>query len=84
MNSNKKNRSKESLKSLLAGRSEFNLHEILKDPILLGSFETYLTKSWAQENLLFIEAMNQLRHDVVGTSKDAEEIFRRYVSFLKL
>lgn len=83
MNSEKNDCSEKSLKSLLAGRPEFDLNEILQDPILLGSFESYLTKSWAQENLLFIEAMNQLRHDAVETSKDVEEIFKRYVSFLK-
>lgn len=79
MNMKNQNQSKESLMSLLAGRPELNLHQVLEDPTLLGSFESYLTKSWSQENLLFIEAMNQLRHDSIGTSEDAEQMFRRYV-----
>ncbi|EPB90904.1 hypothetical protein HMPREF1544_02322 [Mucor circinelloides 1006PhL] len=83
MNMKNQNQSKESLKNLLAGRPELNLHQVLEDPILLGSFESYLTKSWSQENLLFIEAMNQLRHDGIGTSEDAEQIFRRiYNTFI--
>lgn len=80
MNVKKKHQSRESLKSLLAERPELDLHQVLEDPILLSSFESYLTKSWSQENLLFIEAINQLRHDGIGTSEDAEEIFKRYVA----
>ncbi|OAD05487.1 hypothetical protein MUCCIDRAFT_109353 [Mucor lusitanicus CBS 277.49] len=83
MNAKKQNQSRESLKSLLAGRPELDLHQVLEDPILLSSFESYLTKSWSEENLLFIEAMNQLRHDGIGTSEDAEEIFKRiYNTFI--
>lgn len=83
MSLKKQNQSRESLKSLLAGRPELNLHQVLENPILLSSFESYLTKSWSQENLLFIEAMNQLRYDCIGTSEDAEEIFRRiYNTFI--
>jgi hypothetical protein len=69
--------SKGSLKDILSDRPEFNLQQVLKDPILLNSFETYLVQNWSQENLLFIEAMNQLRHESAGTSKDVEEIFLR-------
>lgn len=66
------------MKSLLARRPEIDLQQVLKDPILLSSFESYLTQSWSQENLLFIEAMNQLRHEELETSADVEEIFKRY------
>jgi hypothetical protein len=69
--------SKASLKDILSDRPEFSLQQVLKDPILLNSFETYLIQNWSQENLLFIEAMNQLRHETAGISKDIEEIFMR-------
>lgn len=77
MMSIKKTLSKGSLKDLLSDRPEFSLQQVLKDPILLNSFETYLIQNWSQENLLFIEAMNQLKHESFSTSKDVEEIFLR-------
>jgi hypothetical protein len=65
-----------SLSDLLADRPDFSLEQVLKDPILLNSFENYLTQNFAQENLLFIEAMNQLRYEH-GSSQDTEAIINR-------
>ncbi|KAI9019401.1 hypothetical protein CLU79DRAFT_758665 [Phycomyces nitens] len=39
------------------------LHDILTNPRLLFPFERFLRGSWSHENLLFIEAMSQLRHE---------------------
>lgn len=64
------------LQRLFADRPEFSLHEVMKDPVLLSSFETYLSQNFAHENLLFIEAMNQLRHEP-GSSSEIEQIFNR-------
>jgi hypothetical protein len=52
------------------------LEQILKDPTRLISFETYLKSKMAQENLLFIEAVNQLRY---GAPEHVEEILLRYI-----
>jgi hypothetical protein len=41
---------------------DISLKEVLKDPILLQSFEKFLIDNWSQENLLFIEAIYQLKH----------------------
>lgn len=57
-------------------RPEFSLTDVLEDPMLLSCFENYLTQTWSQENLLFIEAMNQLRHEP-GSVDDIEAIFSR-------
>lgn len=65
-----------SLNELFSERPEFSLHEVLKDPMLLTCFENYLVETWSQENLLFIEAMNQLRNEP-GTAEDIEGIFTR-------
>lgn len=64
------------LNDIVADRPEFSLNEVLRDPKLIKSFEVFLTRNWAQENLLFIEAMNQLRHEP-GSLKDTEEVFKR-------
>lgn len=68
------------LNELIADIPDFSLDEVLKDPMLLAAFEDYLTQTWSQENLLFIEAMNQLRHES-GTPEDIEKIFTRYFFF---
>lgn len=51
------------------------LQSVLSDPKLLRSFETYLHRINAHQNLLFIEAMSQLRYDY---SKTPEIALRRY------
>ncbi|KAI8079379.1 hypothetical protein BDF21DRAFT_340400 [Thamnidium elegans] len=72
------------LNELIADIPDFSLDEVLKDPMLLTAFEDYLTQTWSQENLLFIEAMNQLRHES-GTPEDIEKIFTRiYDTFVLL
>ncbi|KAI9262830.1 hypothetical protein EDC94DRAFT_607507 [Helicostylum pulchrum] len=72
------------LSELIADIPDFSLDEVLKDPMLLAAFEDYLTQTWSQENLLFIEAMNQLRHES-GTPEDIEKIFTRiYDTFVVL
>lgn len=65
-----------SLNTLFQDRPDFTLHDVLEDPLLLSCFENYLTQTWSQENLLFIEAMNQLRNEP-GTAEDIEGIFTR-------
>lgn len=64
------------LNELIADIPDFSLDEVMKDPMLLTAFEEFLTQTWSQENLLFIEAMNQLRHES-GTPDDIEKIFTR-------
>lgn len=59
--------------------STITFHDVLKDPTLLHSFEYYLKKNWSQEYLLFIEAVNQLRHES-NRSKDIEDtLFRLHL-----
>lgn len=41
----------------------FLLQRVLADPKLLKDFEYFLGRTWCHENLLFIEAMSQLRHE---------------------
>lgn len=41
----------------------FLLQRVLADPKLLNDFEHFLGRTWCHENLLFIEAMAQLRHE---------------------
>ncbi|KAI9362824.1 hypothetical protein BD770DRAFT_315832 [Pilaira anomala] len=72
------------LNELIADIPDFSLDEVMKDPMLLTAFEEFLTQTWSQENLLFIEAMNQLRHES-GTPDDIEKIFTRiYDTFVLL
>lgn len=52
------------------------LQSVLSDPRLLRSFESYLHRINAHQNLLFIEAMSQLRYDY---SKTPEIALRRYL-----
>ncbi|KAI8069639.1 hypothetical protein BC940DRAFT_297165 [Gongronella butleri] len=39
------------------------LQKVMTDPKLLADFEAFLAQTWSQENLLFVEAMTQLRHE---------------------
>ncbi|CAO3651728.1 unnamed protein product [Mucor hiemalis] len=72
------------LNEIIADRPDLSLNQVLKDPKLLKSFEEFLTENWAQENLLFIEAMNQLKHEP-GSFSDTEGIFTRiYDTFIAL
>lgn len=59
---------------MLSKKSNPDLNDILKDPMLLMSFEKYLKSHMSQENLLFIEAVNQLRY---GASEYVEETLLR-------
>lgn len=51
------------------------IDEILKDPVLSFSFESYLRSNMSHKSLLFIEAVNQIR---CGASQDIEESLLRY------
>lgn len=51
------------------------LYEILSSPEQLGYFQTYLQSIHAHENLLFIEALAELRHE--KNSKGVESIVHR-------
>ncbi|KAG0767914.1 hypothetical protein G6F57_001672 [Rhizopus arrhizus] len=63
--------------------SNITLYDALKDPTLLHSFEFYLKKHWSQEYLMFIKAVNQLRHEA-GQLKDIEDMLLRiYHNFIE-
>ncbi|OBZ87689.1 Apoptosis-inducing factor B [Choanephora cucurbitarum] len=62
---------------------EFELKDVLQDPILLNSFEGFLTTKGEQKNLFFIEAMNQLRHEVDSSKEIEDTLYRIYTSFIK-
>ncbi|KAI8357812.1 hypothetical protein BD560DRAFT_406243, partial [Blakeslea trispora] len=51
---------------------EFKLKDVLQEPGLLNLFENYLIKKDKQRNLLFVEAINQLRHEE-DCSKEIED-----------
>ncbi|KAI9322529.1 hypothetical protein BX666DRAFT_2109025 [Dichotomocladium elegans] len=57
------------------------LQDVLSKPKMLRSFESYLRRVNAHENLLFIEAMAQLRHDHNSTNFEVA-LNRIYKSFL--
>ncbi|CAO3642813.1 unnamed protein product [Cunninghamella echinulata] len=61
----------------------FLLQRVLADPKLLNDFEKYLCRTWCHENLLFIEAMNQLRHE--ENSRSIEHTLQRiYKTFIAI
>jgi hypothetical protein len=41
----------------------YTLHQVLSNPKLLCAFECFLRQTWSHENLLFIEALSQLKHE---------------------
>lgn len=51
------------------------LHDILASPEQLAYFQSYLQNIHAHENLLFIEALSELRHEKI--SKNIESIVHR-------
>lgn len=55
------------------------LGEVLADPKLLAAFESFLRHTWSHENLLFIEAMAQLRHET--DAANLEDMLNRYFKF---
>lgn len=59
---------------MLSKSSYVDIAQVLKDPVLLMSFEKHLKYERSEENLLFIEAVNQLRH---GTPESVEETLSR-------
>ena len=62
--------------SAISTNNSHLLQSVLSDPKLLRSFETYLHRINAHQNLLFIEAMSQLRYDY---SKTPEVALKRYL-----
>ncbi|KAI8991351.1 hypothetical protein BDF20DRAFT_811752 [Mycotypha africana] len=60
---------------------QFTLSQVLSNPKLLCAFECFLRQSWAHENLLFIEAITQLKHET--DPQVVESILHRiYKTFL--
>lgn len=57
------NRSDTSTISTLENDENRRLNDILSSPEQLAYFETYLQGIHAHENLLFIEALSELRHE---------------------
>ena len=55
------------------------LQDVLSDPRLLRSFESYLRRINAHENLLFVEAMSQLRYE--SDSSNREIALNRYIYY---
>ncbi|KAI9475960.1 MAG: hypothetical protein EXX96DRAFT_506771 [Benjaminiella poitrasii] len=43
--------------------THFTLNQVLSNPKLLCAFECFLRQTWSHENLLFIEAITQLKHE---------------------
>ncbi|KAI9247339.1 hypothetical protein BY458DRAFT_590840 [Sporodiniella umbellata] len=81
-NSSDTNKSYENIKPLDAPHT-ITFHDVLRDPTLLHSFENYLSESSSQNYLLFVEAMNQLRHKS-RQSKDIEDtMLRIYRNFIE-
>ncbi|KAG1057692.1 hypothetical protein G6F43_000473 [Rhizopus delemar] len=67
--------------SSICSNSSYTLHQVLSNPKLLCSFEAFLRQTWSHENLLFIEALSQLKHE--DDSKAAEaSLHRIYKTFL--
>ncbi|KAG1139507.1 hypothetical protein G6F37_009713 [Rhizopus arrhizus] len=61
--------------------TSYTLQQVLSNPKLLCSFEAFLRQTWSHENLLFIEALGQLKHE--NDSKIAEaSLHRIYKTFL--
>jgi hypothetical protein len=61
--------------------TSYTLQQVLSNPKLLCSFEAFLRQTWSHENLLFIEALSQLKHE--NDSKIAEaSLHRIYKTFL--
>ncbi|CEP17521.1 hypothetical protein [Parasitella parasitica] len=61
--------------------TQYTLNQVLSNPKLLCAFECFLRQTWSHENLLFIEAITQLKHE---TNAKAVEItlHRIYKTFL--
>ncbi|KAI7856029.1 hypothetical protein BDC45DRAFT_549318 [Circinella umbellata] len=57
------------------------LQDVLSDPRLLRSFESFLRRISAHENLLFIEAMSQLRYENDSSNREIA-LNRIYKTFL--
>ncbi|KAI8145842.1 hypothetical protein BJV82DRAFT_554763 [Fennellomyces sp. T-0311] len=57
------------------------LQDVLSDPRLLRSFESYLRRTSSHENLLFIEAMAQLRYENDSSSREValHRIFKTFI-----
>lgn len=61
--------------------STYTLQQVLSNPKLLCSFEAFLRETWSHENLLFIEALTQLKHEHDPKSAEAA-LHRIYKTFL--
>ncbi|KAI7901454.1 uncharacterized protein BX663DRAFT_514469 [Cokeromyces recurvatus] len=65
----------------IANASGFTLSQVLSNPKLLCAFECFLRQTWSHENLLFIEAITQLKHE--SDPKSVEPTLHRiYKTFL--
>lgn len=56
--------------------TEYTLNKVLSNPKLLCAFECFLRQTWSHENLLFIEATTQLKHE--SDPKAVEATLHRY------
>ncbi|KAG0167927.1 hypothetical protein DFQ30_005515 [Apophysomyces sp. BC1015] len=58
------------------------LYEILSSPQLLALFEEYLQRVQAHENLLFVEALSQLRHEnnQLNVEKVVHRIWKTFIA----
>lgn len=61
--------------------TEYTLNQVLSNPKLLCAFECFLRQSWSHENLLFIEALTQLKHEANPKAVEAS-LYRIYKTFL--
>ncbi|CEI93543.1 hypothetical protein RMCBS344292_07775 [Rhizopus microsporus] len=61
--------------------NNYTLHQVLSNPKLLCAFECFLRQTWSHENLLFIEAMTQLKHEESPKAVEAS-LHRIYKNFL--
>lgn len=62
--------------SFTTSSTEYTLSKVLADPKLLCAFECFLRQTWSHENLLFIEAITQLKHE--KDPKAVEATLHRY------
>ncbi|KAF7722196.1 hypothetical protein EC973_003550 [Apophysomyces ossiformis] len=62
---------------------QLTLQDIITDPKLLRAFDKYLQQTQSHQNLLFIEAMSQLRHEEADPAKIERMLHRIYKTFIQ-
>ncbi|KAI8637350.1 hypothetical protein BD408DRAFT_424716 [Parasitella parasitica] len=61
--------------------TQYTLNQVLSNPKLLCAFECFLRQTWSHENLLFIEAITQLKHETNAKTVEIT-LHRIYKTFL--